>query len=353
MGVRRALGGLVLAAAVLPGGCKTIGPVSVPRDRVGYNRAIADSIKEQTILNIVALRYGDPPVLVDVSSVISSYENANQVSMGLNIQDNPGASTAALGGSTTYAIRPTITYTPVVGEKLSKQLLSPIPPPIIFSMLNSGYPADKVLGLTVRSINGVFNRSRFRDADPQFPRLMRALRTVQQAEGLHMQIERRGTDEANLIMLRKTIPPEIQDEVQIIRDTLKIRPGASEYQLTLGTIARADNEIAVQSRSMLDILIELSTVIEVPPEDIEQHRTFASPKLGADETESPIPVVEIHWSDTRPPEAFAAVQYRGRWAWVDDRDLESKRILLFLIMFFSLAETGITPQVPVVTVPAH
>jgi hypothetical protein len=38
-------------------GCTNIGPKTVPRDRFDYNTAISDSWKEQTLQNIVKLRY--------------------------------------------------------------------------------------------------------------------------------------------------------------------------------------------------------------------------------------------------------------------------------------------------------
>ena len=44
---------------------------------------------------------------------------------------------------------------------------------------------------------------------------------------------------------------------------------------------------------------------------------------------------------------------RGHWFWVDDRDLPSKRVFTFFRMFSSIAETGVTPQLPVLTIPAN
>jgi hypothetical protein len=55
------------------GGCASIGPATVPRDRADYIRAVGDSWKEQTLLNIVRMRYGDAPNFIEVSSIISSY----------------------------------------------------------------------------------------------------------------------------------------------------------------------------------------------------------------------------------------------------------------------------------------
>jgi hypothetical protein len=63
--------------------------------------------------------------------------------------------------------------------------------------------------------------------------------------------------------------------------------------------------------------------------------------------------MRVKSADERPSDAFAAVQYRGRWFWIDDRDLESKRMIMFLTVFSSLAETGTAPQVPLITIPAR
>ena len=54
-------------------GCSSIGPESVTRDRFDYNTAISDSWKEQTLLNIVKIRYADMPLFVEVASIVSGY----------------------------------------------------------------------------------------------------------------------------------------------------------------------------------------------------------------------------------------------------------------------------------------
>jgi len=65
------------------------------------------------------------------------------------------------------------------------------------------------------------------------------------------------------------------------------------------------------------------------------------------------PLMNVRASDERPVDAFAAVQYRNRWFWIDDRDLGSKRMFRFLLMFSSLAESGALPQGPLLTIPAR
>ena len=63
-------------------------------------------------------------------------------------------------------------------------------------------------------------------------------------------------------------------------------------------------------------------------------------------------MIDIHASSVRPLDDYAAVFYRGRGFWVDDRDLRSKRIFLFLMIFSALSETRAVPQMPVVTISA-
>ena len=63
---------LLMAASFLTG-CTNIGPKTVRRDRFNYNTAITNSWKEQTLLNVVRLRYADMPLFVDVASVVSGY----------------------------------------------------------------------------------------------------------------------------------------------------------------------------------------------------------------------------------------------------------------------------------------
>ncbi|HXA24186.1 MAG TPA: hypothetical protein VNW90_18020 [Acetobacteraceae bacterium] len=60
-------------------GFASIRPGTVPRDRLDYISAVGESWKEQTLHNIVRLRYGDAPSFVEVSSVISAYTFQGQV----------------------------------------------------------------------------------------------------------------------------------------------------------------------------------------------------------------------------------------------------------------------------------
>ena len=51
--------------------------------------------------------------------------------------------------------------------------------------------------------------------------------------------------------------------------------------------------------------------------------------------------------------ACTAVRYRDMWFWIDDRDLNSKRMFAFVMLLFSLTETGGDQRAPIVTVPTN
>ena len=77
----------VLLLSSIISGCGSIGPNTVYRDRFDYITAISESWKQQTLLNIVKLRYADVPVFMEVGQVISGYELETTISAGGTLGD--------------------------------------------------------------------------------------------------------------------------------------------------------------------------------------------------------------------------------------------------------------------------
>ena len=63
--------GLLPLVSVALSGCRSIGPGTVAHDRFDYSTSISESWKKQTLLNIVKLRYLDPPTFVDVGQIVA------------------------------------------------------------------------------------------------------------------------------------------------------------------------------------------------------------------------------------------------------------------------------------------
>lgn len=343
-------------------GCSSLGPTVIPRDRVDYLSSVADSWKEQTLLNVVRLRYGDAPTFLDVSSVVSSYAVQGQLSAGGVINSNltnvAPWNTATFGAGLAYQDRPTISYTPLGGDKFTKSLLRPIPPAGIFQLIQAGYPADFVLQVTVRSLNGVSNHGSMggvvQQSDPGFYPLLDALRRLQLAGTVSLRLEKRGAEDVGILVLAASRTPQENRDLKFVMDTLHLRPGMDgQITVAFGAVQRSDTELAVLSRSMLEILIELASGIDVPAEHVAERRTVPSARLASAENPRERPLVRILSGPAAPPDAFSAIRYRNTWYWINDGDFASKRIFTMLMIFFSLAETGVTPQVPALTIPVN
>lgn len=355
---------LLLSMLALLSACASIGAGSVNRDRLDYAEALAASWKDQMLLNIVKLRYADTPVFLEVSSVISSYQLQSQMSLAGTLSSGltPGLPDtwgrgATVGATGLYTDKPTITYTPLQGDKFTRELLRPIAPAALFQLVQAGYPVDLVFQLATRAINGVYNRSNrpmgARDADPEFYPILDALRRLQLSEAIGFRLEKRGPEEMSLITFRgNKVTSAVEQDSRLVRTALGIRPDARELTLTFGAIPRSDQELAVLTRSMLEILLELGARVEAPAADIEAGRTFPVPPPRPDSGPRDQPLVKIYAGAEPPTDVFVAVRYSHYWFWIDNRDFRSKSIFTFLLLLASLAQTGTAPQAPVLTVPA-
>jgi hypothetical protein len=348
-----------LLSAFLLTGCAHLGPRTVAVDRFDYSSAIADSWKQQTLLNIVKLRYMDLPVFVDVSSVVAGYSMQTGVSVNGTMSSEKAVQGDyfAAGGSAIYTDRPTITYTPMTGEKFLRGLITPIEPKNIFFMLQSGYAADFILGLTVESLNGVHNRSTtagaVRDADPEFVRVLQLLREVQAAGAVGMRVEENKdkTETAVMFFRRDNLTPEILDKLGEIRRLLKLPEGQQQFNLVYSPVGGGDGALAVGSRSMLQIMTAMASYADVPESDLKEGR--ATPSLQTTSSAGNTDPVEIKCSKNKPANAFAAVHYHDQWFWVDDRDWRTKRAFTAVMFLFTLAETGGNEKLPLITIPAQ
>lgn len=348
---------VLVVIALLIGGCHSIGPGSVQRDRIDYGGAIADSWKEQTLLNIVKIRYFDTPTFLDVSSVISSYQLQGEVRFSREVFPSaPLDTNRTFGMSGVYTDRPTVSYAPLSGEKFVNSLLRPIPPQAVFAMIAAGHQADYIFQSTVRAINDVYNHStsptRARREDAAFAAVAAALRRIQQAGALGMRVERRGNIDESWIFFRENAGEDVVKDVRFLREALGVEAG-QELRITFGALRRGEREIALLTRSIMEMLVELASGVDVPRQHVAEGRVrpVNDPMSGAGKREHAL--IRIHSGASPPDDAYVAVRYRNLWFWVDDRDLPSKRVFTFLRMFSSIAETGVTPQLPLLTIPAN
>ena len=133
---------LFLCPAILVlASCSAIGPNSVHHDRFDYNQALSDSWKEQTLLNIVRLRYADMPIFLEVASIVSGYTLEGSVNLTGNVssENTVQGDFLTLGTGGKFTDRPTITYAPVTGEQFHQSFMTPVPPKLLLFLMESGW----------------------------------------------------------------------------------------------------------------------------------------------------------------------------------------------------------------------
>lgn len=362
MNVQLAVVGLLVLPLLGASGCRHYGPRSILADRIPYNEAIASSWKEQTLLNIVKLRYMDTPFFMSIPQITSGYTIQKQVGIngGIFPPVNPAMSFAQqLGGNLNfqggYLDRPTISYMPQTSSQFIRNLTNPINPGSILFLLQSGYPADVVFDLAVDSINGIKNRSvmggQLRCADPEFTQIVQTIRKAQinGHVGIRLHQEKDKPDSVVMFFNDKTIDPELAAELFEVRRILRLDPVKGDFRVVFGANATSPQEIAILSRSAYRILLELASYVEVP---IEHQVSGVAPSIGESMTSDRQPI-RILSGSKKPCDAFVSVCYEGQWFWIEKTDFHSKRTLNYLHILLALADTGTKENLPVLTIQAN
>jgi hypothetical protein len=347
---------LVVWVALLLAGCVRTGHKAVVRDRFDYSSAISRSWQEQMLLNLVRLRYVEPPLFLDVSQVVAQY--TAEGSAALNAPDWLGAPAGSAAGiSGRWAVSPTITFSPMTGETFTKSLLKPISPVSLLSLVQVGWPVDGVFSVGVRAINGLHARSRTtaqeREADADFTRLLSLLRELQTSDQMDIRVQKGADQGEGAVVTIRTEPTraDLAEKGREVRRLLGLDPEANEFTVSFGTLPQTKTDLAFVTRSLLEVLSEASTGVQVPARDLREQRAPAVPDSGPAGPSAPF-LVDVHCSERSPPrgEALTAVSHRGRWFWISDRDLDSKRGIMFLLVLFTLAESSTTVVPPVLTI---
>src|SRR5271156_4824287 len=271
-----------LAAAVLASmvaACTSIGPSTVPYDRIDYGSAIGDSWKQQTLLNIVKLRYADMPIFLEVGQVIAGYQLQSAIGGSFTAGNFPAGivgpftATGSANAAGTYTDRPTVIYQPLTGVDFLKRLMTPVPPSSVLFMLQSGYFADRIMPIMLNSINGLNNESNRlrRPADPKFIRLVQLVREGQLAGAIQIRIEQpKDGGESSVLIFGPSTDPVLAAKGREIKSILGLKPDLRELRVNYGGYSGKDDEIDMMTRSMLQIMLEFAAIVQVPESDVAQ-----------------------------------------------------------------------------------
>jgi hypothetical protein len=346
----------VAAAAVLlvAGGC-TLGPSSVQRDRVSYGEALAQSTREELLRNIVRLRYLESPAFLNVASVVTSYSITTDLRGGGNWNITPVPTSAAnASGGISINDRPTISYSPMGGADFAKAYLRPIPLDAVLALLQSGAPVNFLAPRILQTINESWNADHSGvvdvEADATFVELI-ALLARMQDEG-EVLIHSGGEEAAKsgavaILTLRSWGTPESDARVNRARELLLAEAGQMDFRVMASQGRPEKGNVNMTTRTMLQVLTEASSYVEVPPEEV----AAGIVRRGMPDDANILNAMIIHSGPMQPDDAYVAVKHRGRWFWIDDDDPDAKQEFLSLVIMTTLANAQDRATGPILTIP--
>jgi len=360
---------LIAAIILLISGCAAQGAKRVPADRFDYNGAIAQSTREQMLLNIVRSRYLEVPVFLTVSSVLTQYEYDRSVGLTGILEFGSGTTDRAIGDTNLrFSERPTITYLPVEGQEFSAQLLSDIPSEIIFAAAQAGWSVDVFMRIGIQRLGAVENMS-FGEIPAsgdsgskiqvesdlkklkRFKRMIDLIFILSDREVVEVQeIKENGKDERYL-MIAEEVAEDMRPMLAELRQLIGLS-NRNRFRITGRVTNIKDDEISIQTRSVMAMMEFMARGVEVPVKHLEDGWVI---DYGLQNTEGELArelvPFKMHSSKNRPENVFAAVRFRDYWYYVDHADITSKRALSLIIVLFRLQAPTPSGAAPILTLP--
>jgi hypothetical protein len=352
--------------------------------REGYNEAVQASDQRELLLNLVRLRYEEAPEFLAISGISTQMNFSAAASIGGEIGEAGDTDVGFLapGAAVGYSEAPTITFLPRRDQEFTRQLVAPVDLDSIYLLTRYGWGIDRVLLLVVSEMNGLHNGASHGTMDREaraFRELAAQLGELERQNRLQVAVERRRavlsapieadrvdasqvleaardgyqleagkdgtylvTGESNHYVLAMEPGPDGIDSPAF--ESLALTPGRTVLELDLAGVPDAV-DLRLTTRSVLSSMAWLSGAVSVPG----AHSSIV-PRVDPDLV--PGDMMDIRVSSEPVDNAFLAVEHRGYWFYIDDKDLESKRTLGLLTSLMRLSiSAGGAQNVPVLTLP--
>lgn len=142
---------LALTAAT---GCARWGSAVLEDNHVAFNASVAEAMDRQMLLNIVRMSQRRPTQWMTVSLINVQSTVGAGATGGVNIPAN-GLVDGAAAGNLDFSYTPNITFLPQQGERLARELMSPIPVSTVERLVSAGWPAELVALVALEKVGNV------------------------------------------------------------------------------------------------------------------------------------------------------------------------------------------------------
>jgi hypothetical protein len=350
----------VMACAVigLLTGCAVVGPPSLRNGRAVYNDAINDTNNQQILQVVIRQRYAENTSLLAVSSVTAnvSVSTSAGFQFGFGNESNYSGNLVPFSAGAIYEENPTVSYTPVEGQKYLRQVTSPASLSVLVPLCESAVEPGLLLTALVSRINDITNPGFLSPSikpDPRFDRFVELVTKLALAQALNWVQNPRP--QAGFSAVIHHFKPDHDADVRELLRLLGIPEQLAEGEEIVLPVSLAPGRssktgIVLTTRSVYNLLEIISAAVDIPGEDDQSGAAVAYPQAGPLGRQ-----LHIQRSRTKPENAYVAVQYRGWWFYIDSTDRPTKRFfhLLTVLWSVSIAEsTAKAQKAPLLMLPA-
>jgi hypothetical protein len=340
--------------------CAQHGPDLVKAGRNDYNKVLAQTDEEEQLLNLVRLRYADNLMMLQVSSVSTSFTWTQSASAeAFKFEPSSSDSNVGVRGNLGYAERPTVTYTPLGGKDFVENLLTPVELNSLLMLASSGWSIDRLLRVIVNRVSGLPNAHEASGPTPlkapeyeDFIRVTKLLRILQERDvitgGYHHMADRQ------VPAVRIERSAMASDEVHELYTLLGLRPGLEVISLNSRGRHQKPDTIGFEMRPLIGIMFFLSNAVEIPQHDQAAGRVTVTRDGDGqpfDWSRVTGDLLVIKSQAAPPANAAVAVSYRGSWFYIDDSDMNSKNTFMLLGALTALQSGNIERTGPLLTLP--
>jgi hypothetical protein len=349
---------LAWTMACLLAGCAVVGPPSIRNGRAVYNDAINDTNNQQLLMVVIRSRYSENSSLLAVSSVTAnvSVVTSAGVQFGFGNESNYSGNLVPFSAGAIYEENPTISYTPVEGQKYLRQLTSPVSLSVLMPLAEAVVSPGPLFMALVNRVNDLVNPAFLPSPatpDARFTRFVELVSQLGQAEVLNWveDPERSGKFSAVIHHYRPGHEAEVRELLQLLG---LHGPAADAGEIVIPVsrgFGRGKGErIVFTTRSVFDLVEMLSAAVDVPGEDIDAGASIEYPAA------SPLGRrLRILRSLAEPEDAYIAVKHHGWWYYIDKTDQPTKRFFHLVTVLWSVTvaeSTARGQKAPILMLPA-
>ena len=343
---------IVTALCLALSACSSYGPKSMRKDQLDYGHSIGENWKNQMLSNIVKLRFVDMPVFVDVGQIVAGYTLETSVNGRLGFNDSlTGSNSQGVGASGTFTDRPTVTYTPKTGDAYLRSLLDPVEPRALLSLVQAGYNSELLFTWAVEAINGVHNypasATNKQTPDPAFREFVELLRELQAGGAVGFELgDKLSANQDIIFTLKKEgIDESLLEKQARVGELIGLDASRDRYRVVYAPFRSDPDMLTIQTRSIIQMLSAMAGFVEVPAE------VRASALPGFDISAAAFKPFRVLSGSDRPDESFASIRYGNYWYWIENNDIDSKRVFTLMLFITTVTNTATDKNAAVLTIP--